>query len=96
MKSPHLRRISRKAGRCLAAVSLVFLTGCHGAPSINVVGSFFPAWMLCIAIGVGGALALRQVFAKTGLEPHLGPRPLVYFCLWALLTLSTWLLFFRS
>lgn len=94
MKPLHLRRISRTISFCLTAANLVFITGC--APSINVVGSFFPGWMLCIAIGVGGALALHQVFVKTGVESHLRPRPLIYFCLWALLTLSTWLLFFRS
>jgi hypothetical protein len=70
--------------------------GCRGTPSIDVVGSFFPAWMLCMAFGVVGALVLRQVFIKTNLEASLGPRPLVYFCLWILITLTSWLLFFRS
>ena len=77
-------------------MNLVLLTGCRGAPSINLVGSFFPGWMLCIAVGVVGSFVLRQVFIKTNIEPHLQPRPLVYFCLWVFITLSSWLLFFRS
>src|SRR3954464_4831649 len=28
---------------CIAFTPLIFLTGCKGAPSINLVGSFFPA-----------------------------------------------------
>jgi uncharacterized membrane protein len=77
-------------------MGLVLLTGCRGAPSINLLGSFFPAWMLCMALGVAGAFAVRGVCVRTGIEPHLQPRLLVYSCLWGLLTLLSWLLFFRS
>ncbi len=77
-------------------MALLFLAGCKGAPSINLVGSFFPAWMLCVAIGVFGVLILRRVFVRTQIEAHLGTLPLVYFCLWVLLTLGSWLLFFRG
>lgn len=73
----------------------MLLTGCHGAPQINVLGSFFPAWMLSVGIGIGGTLLLRQVFVRVKLEPHLGLLPVVYFCLWVLLTLTSWLIFFR-
>src|SRR5882724_8043274 len=74
----------------------LFLTGCRGAPSINVLGSFFPGWMLCMGLGFIGALVFRQVFTKTNIESHLVLRPLVYLCLWGLITLSFWLLLFRS
>jgi len=74
----------------------LFLTGCRGAPSINVLGSFFPGWMLCMGLGLIGVLVFRQVFIKTNIEPHLVSRPLVYLCLWGLITLSSWLLFFRN
>jgi YtcA-like protein len=82
--------------KALPLTALIFLTGCRGAPSINLVGSFFPAWMLCVAIGVFGVLILRRVFVRTEIEAHLGTLPLVYFCLWVLLTLGSWLLFFRG
>jgi len=74
---------------------LMLLTGCRGAPQINLLGSFFPAWMLSIGIGVGGTLLLHRLFVRTKLEPHLAPLPAVYFCLWVLLTLACWLIFFR-
>jgi hypothetical protein len=60
------------------------------------MGSFFPGWMLCMGLGLLGALLLRQAFIKTGVEPYLGPRAVIYFCLWLLIALGSWLLFFRS
>jgi len=91
---PKRRLISYHAGFTILAS--LFLTGCRGAPSINVLGSFFPGWMLCMGLGLIGALAFRQVFIKTNIQPHLVSRPLVYLCLWGLITLSSWLLLFRS
>ena len=85
-----------KSRSLLPFLALVFLTGCRGIPSINLCGTFFPAWMLCVAIGIIGALVLRRVFVRTDLERHLGPLPLVYFSLWVLLTLTSWLFFFRG
>jgi hypothetical protein len=82
--------------RGAAGTSLVFLTGCRGAPSINLLGSFFPGWMLCMFLGVAGAFVVRAVCIRTGIEPHLRPRLLVYFCLWGMITLLVWLCFFRS
>jgi len=84
------------AFKSLPLAAMILLTGCRGAPSINLVGSFFPAWMLCVGLGVIGVLLLRRVFVRTEIEAHLGVVPLVYFCLWVLLTLGFWLLFFRS
>jgi len=82
--------------KALVFTVLLFLSGCRGAPSINLVGSFFPAWMLSVAIGVFGVLILRRLFVRSHIEAHLGTLPLVYFCLWVLLTLGSWLLFFRG
>jgi hypothetical protein len=82
--------------KLLLSTTPILLGGCRGAPSINLVGSFFPSWMLCVGLGVIGAILLRSVFVRTEVEPHLGPLPVVYFCLWILLTLGSWLVFFRS
>jgi hypothetical protein len=96
MKLLDLKTRRGLAKLMFATASLGALTGCQGAPSINLLGSFFPAWMLCMALGVVGAILLRKVFIKFHIEPYLGPRPLIYFCLWLLIALASWLLFFRS
>jgi hypothetical protein len=65
-------------------------------PQINVVGSFFPSWMLCAAIGIGVALIGRALFLRLGVDPYLGPRALVYPSLAILVTLVLWVTLFRA
>lgn len=78
----------------LLMVASVLAAGCD--PVIEIQGTFFPAWLLCMIVGVVLAVALRPVFLRLGLEPHLGPLPLIYPSLAVLLTLAVWLLFFRT
>ena len=65
-------------------------------PVVNIYGSFFPAWVVCLVTGVLLTVLLRLVFAVTKLERYLGPLVLVYPSLVLLLTLVTWLVFFQS
>ena len=65
-------------------------------PYINIVGSFFPSWMLCAVIGIVTALAGRWLFVRAGLDPYVGPRRLVYSSLALLVTLVLWVAFFRG
>ncbi len=65
-------------------------------PQINIVGSFFPSWMLCALIGIVTALLARRLFIRAGLEPYMGPPPLVYTSLVVLVTLVLWLGVFRG
>ena len=64
-------------------------------PQINVIGSFFPSWMLCTAIGIGVALIARWLFLRVGVDSYLGPRALVYPSLAILVTLVLWVTLFR-
>ena len=65
-------------------------------PQINVIGSFFPSWMLCALIGIVTALLARRLFIRAGLEPYMGPPPLIYTSLVVLVTLVLWLGVFRG
>ena len=84
-------RAARPSSPALFALLVV---GC--APVISVEGSFFPAWLLCLLLGVALTAALRPVLARAGLEPHLGPLLLVYPSLCLLFTFTLWLLLYRS
>lgn len=93
------RAFARAAGRrrpytTTAARPIAVALVLGGDPLIDLEGAFFPAWMLCLLIGIVGAVVLRLAFARIGLEPHLGPLPLIYTCLALLLAMSTWLLAF--
>ena len=64
-------------------------------PQVNIVGSFFPSWMLCAAIGIGVAVIARWLFLRVRVDPYLGPRALVYPSLALLVTLVLWVALFR-
>jgi hypothetical protein len=64
-------------------------------PQINIIGSFFPSWMLCVLIGIVAALLARLFLIRTGIDPYVGPRALVYPSLAILVTLVLWVAFFR-
>jgi YtcA-like protein len=65
-------------------------------PQINIIGSFFPSWMLCALIGIVAALLGRRLFVRMGLDPYVGPPALVYSSLGILVTLVLWVAFFRG
>jgi len=69
--------------------------GCSRAPSFNILGSFFPAWIVCGVIGILLAVAVRLFFVHINLEEKLlWPLILVYPCLTLFFTFTLWLLFF--
>lgn len=69
--------------------------GCSRAPTFNILGSFFPAWILCGVIGILLAVVVRLFFVRIKLEDQLlSPLILVYPCLTAFFTFTLWLVFF--
>jgi hypothetical protein len=64
-------------------------------PQINIIGSFFPSWMLCALIGIVAALLGRRFLIRTGIDPYVGPPALVYPSLAIFVTLVLWVAFFR-
>jgi len=89
-----LRSRTRATLRVGTTALVLGLTGCD--PVLNIFGSFFPAWVFCIVAGVGLAIAVRPLLARARLEENLGPLLVVYPCLALLLTMLTWLVFFRT
>jgi len=81
----------------LALLSLLVgigLGGCSRNPSLEISGSFFPAWMLSIFIGLVATLVAKRIFLATRIDPHLTPHLLVYGALMLSFTLLTWLLLY--
>jgi hypothetical protein len=75
---------------------LIGVVGCGVSPSVNVFGSFFPAWLISIVIGVILTVIARRVLIAADVGTDLGPAALVYPCLVGLLTLVAWLVVFGS
>ena len=80
---------------CLCASSLGF-AGCARVPSINILGAFFPAWMVCVVAGIVLTFVLRMVLVTAKVDEYIGPRGIIYPASAILFTLGTWVLFFRD
>jgi hypothetical protein len=77
-----------------ASFAMLLTAGCSRAPSFNILGSFFPSWILCGVIGILLTVAMRWFFVRVKFEQELSPIILVYPCLSAFFTFTLWLLFF--
>ena len=76
-----------------SAFAALALTGCD--PIVNIAGANFPAWMLCAIVGAIAAAALHPLLTAIGIEPHLGPRTIIYPCLAFLIGCAFYLIFFN-
>jgi YtcA family len=63
------------------------------APSFDILGSFFPAWLVCFALALILTVAARWLLLRLRIVVAL--PVLTYPSLVVLFTLSLWLAFFR-
>lgn len=78
-----------------ASVAAVGLSGCAFSPSINVLGSYFPAWIVCCAVAIGITTLAHYLFSRWKLVDQLWPLPFLYPCLISFVSCFLWLVFFR-
>jgi hypothetical protein len=78
---------------CLQIAALP-LAGCSTSPTQNLLGSFFPAWMLCAGAGIVVAVVLRQILGALDVNRYLLAPPLTYLCMAASGGLLVWLIWF--
>jgi uncharacterized membrane protein len=85
-------------GLLLLIWALVFVVRplSHRTPTIDILGSYFPAWMICIVSGLTLTLVAHWIVQMCRLKPYLGPAPLVYSCLMIIFTFATWILFYQN
>jgi hypothetical protein len=83
----------------LAVVVLYFVAvriSSHHSPTIDVLGSYFPAWMVCILSGLALTLIAHWIVQVGNLKPYIGPAPLIYSSLMIIFTFATWILFYQN
>lgn len=88
-------RWAGKVGCCLL-IALVSGCGLDGAPSYSIAGAFFPAWLLCCAIGLVSALLFRVVLVVVKLDDVMPARLLVYTAFGSGLAMWLWLSIFGA
>ena len=100
--SPEVRRDRSRAvvliGFFLLIGILIFVVRpvSHRSPTIDILGSYFPAWMICIVSGLTLTLIAHWIVQMCHLKPYLGPAPLIYPCLMIIFTFATWILFYQN
>ncbi|MGI4757746.1 MAG: YtcA family lipoprotein [Janthinobacterium lividum] len=79
----------------LLLLPVLLITGCARSPSFNVLGSYFPGWIICIAVAVLAASLLHVVLNRVGWERGIPALPLFYFSLVLLIACTLWLVTFE-
>jgi hypothetical protein len=81
----------RRTAGC--GLALGVLTSCGRAPSFDILGSFFPAWLVCLVLGLLLTVAARWLLLH--LHIVIAFPIFTYPSLTALFTFALWLAFFR-
>ena len=68
----------------------------HHSPTVDLLGSYFPAWMVCIVSGLTLTLVAHWIVQICHVKPYIGPAPLIYSCLMIIFTFATWILFYQN
>ena len=87
-----MNALSNRLLRGTVGFAPLLLTGCGRAPAFDVLGSFFPAWLVCFAVAI-----LLAVLCRALLQPRveIAYPVLVYPSLTAIFTFALWLALFR-
>jgi len=75
------------------ALAPLLLAGCSRAPSLDILGSFFPAWLVCFISAILLTTICRLVLLR--LHMRLDLPLLAYPSLTALFTFALWLILFH-
>ena len=97
--------VRRTRARPVGIIGLLLLIGAlifvvrpvsHRSPTIDILGSYFPAWMICIISGLTLTLVSRWIIRAYQLESYVSPAPLIYSCLTIIYTFGTWIIFYHN
>jgi len=84
---------SRSISGYALVVAAITLSGCSRAPSFDVLGSFFPAWLVCLALGLVLTVGARWFLLRVNIVIAL--PVLAYPSLMALFSFGLWLALFQ-
>jgi hypothetical protein len=84
--------MTRRIGLLPAVLAAFALAGCSRAPAIDVMGSLFPAWLLCIAFGAILTAGTHWLLMRRKI--YLLVPFFTYPCMAAAYTFLIWLVFF--
>lgn len=71
---------------------LLLMAGCGRAPSFDIMGSFFPAWLVCLAVAIVLAVVSRTLLSR---YVAIVWPVLIYPSLTAIFAFVLWLVLYR-
>ena len=77
-----------------AALLAIEIAGCRRAPTFNILGSFFPSWLICLFVGICLSVIANRIFVRFALDKEILWPIVVYPCLALLFACILWLIFF--
>ncbi len=87
--------LSRRSVAFIAVPGILFaLCGCGRAPSFSILGSYFPAWLLCLVAGILLTAIVYWLLDRMQLAKEIVWTIVVYPCLTAFFACVLWLIFF--
>lgn len=91
----HSLQIHRNILASIPTLALVaLLSGCGDAPSFDILGSYFPAWLVCILIGITISAAAGFALSACNRQRLILWSIVTYPCLAASIAFTLWLLLF--
>jgi len=90
-----IKMANTKRGLFSLGICGLMCSGCGHAPSIDIIGSFFPVWMICLTIAIVLTFVVHSLLLRFHLESEVGPVALFYPSVVVLFTCLLWLIFFR-
>lgn len=79
----------------VASLFLLPAAGCSGPPTFNVLGSYFPSWLVCLGIAIVLTFLAHAFVSRKNLAERLWPLPVVYSSLLCFFSCTLWLIFFE-
>ena len=76
------------------ALLTIEMEGCRRSPTFNILGSFFPSWLVCLFAGISLSVIVNRIFARFGLDKEILWPVVVYPCLALFFAGVLWLTFF--
>jgi len=87
--------IRRSWAGFVTSLFVLTIAGCSGPPTFNILGSYFPSWLVCVGIAIGLTFLAHLLVTTKKLADQLWPLPIVYTALICFFSCTLWVIFFE-
>jgi hypothetical protein len=89
-----VRTTLRLFSSTVISLPVIFLMGCSRNPNVDIIGSYFPGWMISLALGVVFTVIAHRLLRRQGMDHFVGHPAIIYPGMVILFTCLLWLCFF--